>query len=1072
MRNSSVLPQAGPARPARTGVSGRVVRTRIAMAVLLLATGAGTAGAQTGKGTSEPVRRSYIVQLADKPAASYTGDVPALRATKPAAGQRLDVEAPHVRAYVDYLEQRRAGVLRSVAAAPVTNQYNVVFNGFSALLTDDEVRALKKDPAVARVSANVLLHTSTSYTPTFLGLDRPGGLWDKVGGPGAAGDDMIIGMLDTGVWPENPGFADRIDGDGKPVFEGGTPAYDAPPARWQGTCEAGQGFATAQCNNKLIGARIFPPQGADISQWEYISVRDSVGHGTHTATTAGGAGGVPALVAGVAMGKTGGMAPRARLAIYKVCWTANYGNGGYENGCPTDSSVAAIEQAVKDGVNVISFSIGDSAGGGTFDDPTEQAFLGAANAGVFVAAAAGNQGPESERPAPATHISPWLTTVANSTHNRSYTGDAILDGGVQLTGRSTNANTPRSALLLARDAGKRGTSPTDPRLAQCYGPTDSVGSPFDPDKVRGKILVCDRGGNVLVNKVANAKLAGAAGAIIVNVEGGATTLPGQPYDLSMVHLDLAAARRLKTYMAAAPGGAFAALGNVRAVYDTNPAAAPIVAGSSSRGPNMADANILKPDLSAPGTDILAGTTPVMTEQEFMAPFTNGTLAPPAWEFMTGTSMATPHVSGIAALLKQLHPDWSPAAIKSALMTTAFTTQADTHNAAMPWDPTATDAGKLPWAQGAGQIAPSVAADPGLVYDLGPEDYRRFLCGQGLTSVVDCAGVVALPATDLNLPSLTAEKVLGVATLHRKVTNVGTARATYTATASLPGYRVEVLPATLTLAAGAEGEFAVRLTRVDAPLHAWRYGVLKWTDGGGHTVTSPLTARAAVLDVPDVVSSEAAAGSKIVALRAGYAGALTTAKGGLIAAAQTDATVAQSTGTATCPAPTVGQNVTQVSIAPGTLVARFALYNADTAGGESNDLDLYLASADGTIVGASEHYGSDEMLTWRNPTPGNYFVCVFGYALPEGSASYKLSSWIVTPAATSPNLKVALPGVVYPNKPATVAYSWSGLDSGKRYLGMVNFQFGGASEAGTLLEVDTTDPLPSFSSGRLRTKAVR
>jgi subtilisin family serine protease len=1039
-------------------------RTCFASAALLVAAQAAFA--------AEPTRKSYIVQLADKPAAAYTGGIQSLRATKPMAGKRLDPESSDVRAYVDFLEQRKAGVLRSLSGAAVTHQFNLVFNGFAAQLSDDEVRALKKNPAVARVSANVLMHTSTSYTPSFLGLDKPGGLWDQVGGKSGAGEDIIVAMLDTGVWPENPGFADRVDQDGKPVFEGGTLAYDAPPARWKGYCEPGQGFTTAHCNNKLIGARIFPPVDFPLSQWEYVSVRDSDGHGTHTATTAAGAGGVSAEVAQVPMGKITGMAPRARLAIYKVCWTANYGNGGYENACPTSSSVAAIEQAVRDGANVISFSIGDSAGGGTFDDPTEQAFLGAANAGVFVAAAAGNQGPEAERPAPATHLSPWLTTVANSTHNRSYSGDAILDNGTALTGRSTNAHTARAPLLLARDAGKRGTVPTDPRLAQCFGPTDAVGMPFDPDKVKGKIVVCDRGGNVLVNKVANLKLAGAAGVVIVNVEGGATTLPDQPYEMSMVHLDLASARKLKAYMATAGAAAYAALGNVKPVYNPDPAAAPIVAGGSSRGPNMADANVLKPDLAAPGTDILAGITPAMTEEQFMAPFTGGTLAPPAWRFASGTSMATPHVSGIAAVLKQLHPDWSPAAIKSALMTTAFATQRDSHDAAMPWDPTARDAGTLPWAQGAGQIAPSVAADPGLVYDLGADDYRRFLCGQTLDAPPDCTGVTPLPAQDLNLPSLTAEAVLGVATLHRRVTNVGPARATYTVSATLPGYRVDVQPATLTLAPGEQGAYTVRLTRTEAPLHAWRYGRLAWRDGSGHVVASPLTARAAILAAPAVVASEATSGSRATSVRAGYTGPLTTTRSSLQPALQTQATIGQARATPSCVTSNEGENVTPVTIAPGTLAARFALFNDDTGGADGNDLDLFVAKPDGTILAASEHSGSNEVLTLRHPAPGTYHVCVLGYALKDASVAYKLSSWLVTPGAPGAPLKVALPGVVYPNKPATVAYSWSGLEPGKRYLGMVSFLYGGANEAGTLVDVDTTDPLPSFGSGRQRSKAVR
>jgi hypothetical protein len=1020
---------------------------------------------------AEAERKSYIVQLVDKPAASYTGGVAGLAATRPATGQRLQVDAAEVQAYRSYLDQKQAEVLGSLSAAQVEHQYNIVFNGFSAMLTDDEARALKKNKAVARLSANVMMRPTTGYTSTFLGLDKPGGLWDQVGGKKAAGEDIVIGMLDTGVWPENPGFADRVDDSGAPVFEGGTLAYGPPPASWKGVCEPGQGFGPGNCNNKLIGARIFPPTDAKLSPYEYISIRDSDGHGTHTATTAAGAPNVSANVAGVPMGKIGGMAPRARLAIYKVCWTAAYDGGSqYQNSCPASSSVAAVEQAIKDGVNVISFSIGSSLGGGEFDEPTEQAFLAAANAGVFVSAAAGNEGPESEEPAPVTHISPWLTTVANSTHNRSYLGSVTLGNGVKLTGVSNNANNTSTPLLLARDAGKRGTRPDDIRVAQCFGPDDSVGMPLDLAKVKGKILVCDRGGNPLYNKVETAKAAGAAGVVIVNVDGGATTLLSQYYNLPTVHLNLADGKTLKGYVAQQAGKGTASLGDVRPTYDTNPAAAPIVAGSSSRGPNVADANILKPDIAAPGTDILAGYLPDMpTVADFEAPYTGGKMPLPAWAFLTGTSMATPHISGIAAMLKQLHPEWSPAAVKSALMTTAFDTQSDGRNSPLAWDNSARDTGKLPWAQGAGQAAPNPAADPGLVYDVGAEDYRRFLCGQVLRTAPDCSGATPLAAYDLNLPSLSAAAVMGNQTLHRTVTNVGKTAATYTASASLPGFKVEVQPATLVLGAGAKGDFSVKLTRIDAAMHTWQYGALTWNDGNGHKVRSALTARAVALDTAPLIYSEATDGAKVTTLRSGFTGQVGLVKSALQPASQADSSIIQMTDRdyITCPWPADGLNVSTVVIPSGTMIARFALFNADTSGEGQPDLDLYLANADGLVIQRSDNGGSDEMITMVNPAPGEYRLCVAGYSVPGGSANYKLSTWLVPPDKGANNLKVATPGVVYTGKSASVAYSWSGLDAGKRYLGMTHFLNAGVVEAATMLEVDTTDPLPSFRFGRAR-----
>ena len=465
--------------------------------------------------------------------------------------------AADVQAYLSYLDTKQAAVAGTVSAAEITHQYSVVFNGFSALLTDDEVRALKKNSGVASISADSILQLDTSYTPTFLGLDKPGGIWEQLGGKAHAGEDIIIGIVDSGIWPENTAFADRLDENGVPSHSGSNVVYGAPPASWQGTCQTGEGFSAENCNNKLIGARYYRAATSALHWTEFLSPRDSVagltghgGHGTHTASTAGGNNGAIATSNGVSLGKASGMAPRARIAAYKVCWTA--ASTG-RNGCATADSVAAIDQAVKDGVNVINFSIGPNAGGGAFDEPTEVAFLGAAAAGVFVATSGGNSGPATpapDVPAPVSHISPWLATVANSTHNRLYAGNVILSNGTKLEGASSNAKTPALPLIRSRDAGLAGVLPTDLNLLRCFGAADATSAYLDPAKVAGKILVCDRGGNVLVNKSANARTAGAAGVVIANVAGGANTIINQAHALSTVHLAQAQGDALKAFMAA------------------------------------------------------------------------------------------------------------------------------------------------------------------------------------------------------------------------------------------------------------------------------------------------------------------------------------------------------------------------------------------------------------------------------------------------------------------------------------------------------------------------------------------
>ena len=1021
-------------------------------------------------------RRSYIVQLNDKPVATYSGGVAGLPATQPPAGQRLDVDASAVQNYINYLESKQANVMNVVGPSNITHQYNVVFNGFAAMLTDAEVRALKKNSAVATITADEIMQPNTNYTPGFIGLDKEGGLWQQLGGQGAAGENMVIGIIDSGIWPENPSFADKVDAEGFATHNAGTQVYGPPPATWKGACVAGEGFAQSNCNNKLIGARYFKAPSQTLHWTEFLSARDSVagptgkgGHGTHTASTAGGNANVKVINDGLQLGIVSGVAPRARIAAYKVCWTDGVSGG---NGCATSNSVAAIEQAVKDGVNVLNFSIGPNAGGGTFTEATEVAFLGAAAAGVFVATSAGNGGPTGASITPTAHLSPWLTSVANATHNRLYVGTALLGNGAKLQGASSNANTATAPLILARDAGLPGVDANSLTLSQCFGPADTAAPTplLDPAKVAGKILVCDRGANVLVNKSANGKTAGAVGVIIANIAVNNDTIVNQAHSLSTVHIKTPETTILKSYMAANPGTATASLGDLKAIVD--PAvAAPQVAGGSSRGPNVANANILKPDIAAPGSDILAGVTADLTQAQRDAVAGGGVAPVTNWAFYSGTSMASPHVAGIAAMLKQLHPTWTPAAIKSAMMTTTRNTLPDGRAGSMAWDSSALNTGTLPWAQGAGFVVPNSAADPGLVYDATEIDYARFLCGlnAGVYSPATCQAIGTIPAYNLNLASLTAANILGSQTLTRTVRNVGSTTATYSATASVPGYTVVVSPATLTIAPGAKATFTVKATRSTAPLSTWAYGSLVWSDGV-HTVRSPLTLRGTALAAPASVSSEDTTGSKVMTIGTGVSGAISHVKSGVLPAVQETRRVGESGTNSTvyleaCRAGGgAGVNVHTFDVPAGTIAARWSLFDSETEGGSASDLDLIVLRGT-TLVSSSGNGGSNERVHLDQPVAGAYKVCVIGYEPVNGSAEYKLSSWVLAPGASHGNFKVLMPTTAFIGKTMSVTMSWSGLAAGVRHLGGVNFMQGAARLGTTLVEVNTNDPVPTATMSR-------
>jgi subtilisin family serine protease len=991
-------------------------RQAIIVASALIAATAGVPLLVNAANASQPVSRaadpdvkrsetgSYIVQLDDSPVAEYDGDIAGLAATKVAPGGKLLKTAAPVIDYVKHLTSERDELLTKNNVKKLYD-YNYTYAGFSAEMSYDDAVKLAKSSGVKSVEPSEIEHADTVDTPRFLGLSGKGGAWQQAGGVDQAGDGVIIGMIDSGYTPERPSFAPMKT----------TKQSDAIVAKkWKGTCQAGE-EAPVTCNNKVIGARYFDKGiGTRPIPEEYRSPRDYGGHGTHTASTAAGNYGVEMSVMGRDYGKGSGMAPHARLAIYKALWAVDATGGG--SGTDADI-VAAIDAAVADGVDVINYSI--SGSGSTYVNATGLAFLRAAKAGVFVATSAGNTGP-GEATVGKTY--PWVTSVANGTHDRDIQTTVTLGNGRSYTGAGIGAGVPQSPVILAKDAGLQGADPAN--LTLCQAGT------LDPAKVKGKIVVCDRGVNARVDKSLQVKNAGGVGMILLNLTP--STLDSDLHSVPTVHLNEKAAPEVKAYVGgtASPTATISAGTPVRVT-------APMVAASSSRGPSPAgNGDLLKPDVMAPGTNVLAATT------AFSA-------AGGEYAFMSGTSMSTPHIAGIAAVLKAKHPTWSPMAIKSAMMTTA--TDKDTAG-----KPIKNDSGSQadPFGYGAGLVQPKLGMDPGLVYDSTYTDWTKFVCGSGQVPANHelCAnGKIDL--SDLNYPTIAIGDLAGRQTVTRTVTNVGKLPEVYfPKVEGVKGLKVTVSPKLLVTLPGRSTTYKVTFENSGAPLEQYSFGRLVWKSAK-HSVASTLAVKPLTVKAPTQVNGTGTSGSVEVPVTAGYAGTLTTTAVGLDEAAVGEAALKNPGGVSfPTTAPKVNDHVAKftVDVPAGTTHARFSTFDADYPAGTDLDVFVYQAGTT-TLLGSSTGGSAEEEVNLPRPAGGQVDVYVDLYA-GANEQTVKLNHWELQKAvgnltATPATQPVQVAGA------ATVTANWSGLTAGTRYLGQLCFSDGADGSGSTIVRVD-------------------
>jgi subtilisin family serine protease len=991
------------------------MRRMFAVLLLVVLLVAAVPAAAKGPVAGADGTRTYIVRMIDEPVVAYEGGIKGLKATAPKQGQKIDPLASAVVTYVSYLNGKHTGALNKVGGGQKLYDYNYSFNGFAANLTPVQATKLAKVEGVMKVEENVFYNIDTSSTPAFLGLNAPGGLWDQVGGVGKAGEGIIIGVIDSGIWPENLSFSDRTGENGNATKDGKL-SYQQLPG-WHGKCTPGETFPASLCNQKLIGAQYFNAgwggnAAIDAQRpWEFNSARDYNGHGSHTSSTAGGNNDVQVTGPGAAFGTVSGMAPRARIAMYKALWSTQDGSTASGN---TSDLVAAIDQAVADGVDVINYSISGSLT--NFLDPVMVSYLYATRAGIFVAVSAGNSGPVASTVA---HPSPWVTTVAAGTHNRSVSGSVTLGNDMTYYGASIATAVGPAPLIVSTDAGLPGANATAVRL--CYAAMDNGGvAVLDPAKVAGKIVVCDRGTNARVNKSLAVKEAGGIGMVLVNVTPN--TLNADFHTVPTVHLQSSDRAAVLAY--ASTAGATATINKADFDYNTP---APYAAAFSSRGPLLAGGgDLLKPDLMSPGVDILAAVSPASSGLDY--------------NLYSGTSMASPHVAGLAALFKNLHPDWTPMMIKSALMTSAYDILDGSNT-----DPL------VIFAQGAGFVKPNAAANPGLVYNSGWNDWLAFLCGTtngvaaGTCTALKGMGYLTDPS-DFNSPSIAIGDLAGVQTVTRKVTNTSQAAATYTASyTGMAGFDVKVTPATFTINPGKTQTFTVKFTRTTADPNTYTGGQLTWTDGT-HIVRIPMVVNPVALAVPAAVSGTGGAISYNVTF--GYDGPFTATARGLVPAVITPGTVADDPTDGACSLTSPNAQLIPVAVPAGTTYARFSLFDADVNLGSDMDLCVFNGT---TQVGSSGSGTSAEEVNLINPEAATYTVVVQGWGV-AGSSPFKLHTWLLGADAAG-NMAVSAPAAATIGTTGAINLTFSSLTAGTKYLGAVVYSGAAGMPNPTIVRVD-------------------
>ncbi len=957
------------------------------------------------KGATEPAL--YIVQLEGAPLASYRGGVRGLQATSPAVTgeSKLDVQSAASQAYLNYLAEQQdqflAGLQQTLGrSAAVQRTLRHAYNGVIVTLTPEEAAKVAQLPGVLRVVRNYTRYLQTDTSPEYLNAV---GIWDgsNTGAlPGTMGEGIVAGIIDTGINMDHPSFADVGD-------DGYDHTNPLGAGNYTGWCNPGHPNHNDSlvCNDKLIGVYSYPNSGAN--------PEDDNSHGSHTAsTTAGNVIYSPTLTVGLTFNQMSGMAPHANIIAYDVC---------NASGCQGDSIVAAIDDAVADGVDAINYSIG----GGPYDpwtDPDSLAYLAARDAGVFVATSAGNDGPGAGTVGSPGN-SPWMITVANGTHDRSFDPNGIVDmqGGTPPADMSGTGVSPEytARIVYAADYGN----------ALCgLGNQDAPTNPFPAGTWDGEIVVCDRGTYFLVDKAANVQAAGAGGVIIANTSATGAQTYVTDLGIPGTHVTSANADLLRAWLVDSEINVYTATITASPVAH-NPAWGDIMNDSSSRGPNV-NANVLKPDIMAPGTNILAA-------------YAGGA---DAFGLMSGTSMASPHVAGAGALMRAVHPDWTPAEVQSALMMTSWTTNLLKEDGVTPADP---------FDVGAGRLDLTGAALAGLVLN------------ETTTGYEDADPAAGGDPTALNIASLANDSCLQNCSWQRtfRNTTAGSVVWTVTFTGTVP---MAADPVSFTVAAGASQTVEFTADVSTLPNDEWVFGAVILTPDDPSLPVQHLPVAviptSGILPDEVVIDTRRNAGSQVISgLQTSEILALTTELFGLEPMVADEFALGLMATSASFP-DIFYANLPDdaywawINVPAGSV--RLAAEILDTTSPDLDMLVAYDANANGVMDLAdttlhdfcqSASGGSWESCDIMAPDAGDWYVIIINFeeSVPGVPDAVTLGT-VVVPGTDAGNMVIEGPASVPALEPYDLTVYWDepALVAGDRWYGAFTLN-SGAGDIGTI-----------------------